>query len=186
MLTFLKSLLVITVILGLISCSSISTSSDYDPSVDFSQYKTYSWGTMDNQNDVLRQNQLLLKRVYEAIDLTLQAKGFTKADSDPDFVAYPHAGTQEKTDVTNYGGYGYGGWWGAGPYRGGYGGGGIDVNQYTEATVFVDLVDNKTQQLLWRGTGTGVVDPPSNPEEATAKVNDAISQILADFPPTAK
>jgi hypothetical protein len=185
MLTILKSLLVVAVALGLIGCSSISVSSDYDPSVDFSQYKTYKWGTMDNPNDALQKNQLVLKRVYDAIDRSLQAKGFSKVEDDPDFLAYPHAGTQEKTDVQSWGGYGYGGWWGAGPYRGGYGGGGIDVTQYTEATVFVDMVDNKSQQLFWRGTGTGVINPPSSPEESTEKVNDAISQILADFPPKA-
>ena len=100
-----------SIALAMIGCSSVSVSSDYDPAVDFSKYKTYSWGTMDNPNDALRNNQLVLQRVYNAIDTVLQAKGFTKAESDPDFVAYPHAGTQEKTDVNTWGGYGYGGWW---------------------------------------------------------------------------
>jgi len=140
---------------------------------------------MDNPNDVLRKNQLVLQRVYNAIDTVLIAKGFTKVESDPDFVAYPHAGTQEKTDIQSWGNYGYGGWWGAGPY-GGYGGGNIDVTQYTEATVFIDMVDNKEKKMIWRGTGTGVVNPPSSPEESTAKVNDAVSRILENFPPQGK
>lgn len=185
MLTFLKSFMAVVVILGLISCSSVSVSTDYDPSVDFSQYKTYKWGGANDPNDALQKNQLILQRVYNAIDTSLIAKGFTKVESDPDFLAYPHAGTKEKTDVTSWG-YGYGGWWGAGPYRGGYGGGNIDVTQYTEGTLFIDMVDNKSQKLFWRGTGTGIVNPPSSPQESAEKVNSAVSQILEGFPPSSK
>jgi len=44
MFTILKTFIVVAVALTLTCCSSISVSSDYDPAVDFSQYKTYSWG----------------------------------------------------------------------------------------------------------------------------------------------
>ena len=52
-------------ILGLISlwgCSSISVSTDYDPNVDFTKYKTYAiyQGEMP-ANDVLSQNPLAKK-----------------------------------------------------------------------------------------------------------------------------
>jgi hypothetical protein len=182
--TLLKSIMTVAVIIGLISCSSVSVSTDYDQSVNFSQYKTYKWGGADNPNDVLQKNQLILQRVYNAIDTALLAKGFTKVESDPDFVAYPHAGTQEKTDVTSWG-YGYGGWWGAGGY-GGYRGGNIDVTQYTEGTLFIDMVDNKKKKLIWRGTGSGIVNPPSSPQESAEKVNNAVAKVLEDFPPQGK
>jgi hypothetical protein len=43
-----------------------------------------------------------------------------------------HFGKQQKTDITSWG-YGWGGW-------GMWGGGGIDVNQYEEGTLVVDVV----------------------------------------------
>ena len=163
------------------SCSSITVKKDYDPSVDFSKYKTYKWGTASDPNDVLLKNPLILKRVYEAIDLTLGKKGFKKVDSDPDFLVYPHGATKQKTDIQSWG-YGYGGWWGAGPY-GSWGGGTIDVNQYTEGTLVVDMVDKSNNQLVWRGVGQGAVGNPSTPEESTKNINKVIEQILKDFPP---
>ena len=177
-----KLLIVPILVIGFLGCSSVSVSTDYDTGVDFSGYKTYKWGTAKDPNDVLLQNQLVLKRVYEAIDITLGSNGFTKVSSNPDFVVYPHAGTKEKTDVTSWG-YGYGGWWGAGPYMGG---GNIDVTQYTEGTLYIDMVDMKNNQLMWRGVGKGILGDTSTPFESSKKVDDAVAQILKDFPPQPK
>lgn len=179
-----KNFLIALVLLAFVGCSAVSVSTDYDPGTDFNKYKTYKWGTANDPNDALMKNQLVLDRVYEAIDNSLGAKGFAKTDSNPDFVVYPHAGTKEKTDVESWG-YGYGGWWGAGPYRG-YPGGNIDVTQYTEGSLFIDVVDMSDNKLVWRGIGTGVVDAPSSPEAGTQKINDAVAKILQDFPPQPK
>ncbi len=176
-----KLLIVPILVIGFLGCSSISVSTDYDPGVDFSGYKTYKWGSANDPNDALLKNQLILNRVFEAIDKTMRPKGFTKVTSNPDFVVYPHAGTKEKTNIQSWG-YGYGGWWGAGPY----GGGNIDVTQYTEGTLYIDMVDMKNNKLMWRGVGTGIVGDPSSPEESTKNVDDEVSQVLKDFPPQPK
>lgn len=176
-----KLLIVPILVIGFLGCSSVSISSDYDPGVDFSSYKTYKLGADNDPNDILLTSQLVLKRVYEAIDITMGSKGFTKVTSNPDFVVYPHAGTQGKTDETSWG-YGYSGWWGAGPYMGGN----IDVTQYTEGTLYIDMVDMKKNQLMWRGVSEGILGDPSTPFESTQKVDDAVSQVLKDFPPQPK
>jgi hypothetical protein len=180
----LKKFLSFFVLLALAGCSAVSVSTDYDPGTDFNKYKTYKWGTANDPNDALVKNQLVLNRVYEAIDNSLTAKGFTKTDSDPDFVVYPHAGTKERTNIESWG-YGYGGWWGAGPYMG-WPGGNIDVNQYTEGSLFIDIVDITDNKLIWRGVGTGVVNAPSTPEEGTKKMDEAVAKIFQDFPPQPK
>jgi hypothetical protein len=56
----------------------------------------------------------------------------------------------------------------------------IDVHTYTEGTLIVDLIDAKEEQLVWRGSGTGVV---GNQEKIKEKAGEAIQKILADFPP---
>ena len=179
--TLLKTFLTSVIILGIISCSSISVSSDYDPNADFSKYNTYAWGEKLNPNDALQKNQLIEQRVFNAIDTSMMKKGFKKTKNDPQLLVYPHAGTQERASINSWG-YGYGGWWGAGPY----GGGGIDVDYYTQGTLYIDIIDKKKNQLVWRGVGTGVLGDPSTPQEITANVNDAVSQILASFPPSDK
>ena len=114
-----------------------------------------------------------------AAEKALIAKGFQKLDSgEPDFYVASYAGTKERMNVTDWG-YSYGPYWGPYPY-----GRNIDVSYYTQASLFVDIIDNQKDQLLWRGVGTGVVrgDSPS-PQEAQARMDDALDEILYDFPP---
>ena len=75
--------------------------------------------------------------------------GFKRSKT-PDFRVALHTGQQSKVRVTDYGyGYGVGRW----------GGGGLDVYQYQEGTLILDVVDAKTKKLMWRGTAIGVVNP---------------------------
>lgn len=91
-----------------------------------------------------------------------------------------HAGVKEKTQVTDWGSYGwYNPWWG--PY-----GGRVDVSQYQEGTLVIDIVDFQDKEMVWRGLGTAVLEGNSNPEKIQAKVDQYVSQILAKFPPAGK
>ena len=54
-----------------------------------------------------------------------------------------------------------------------------DVREYTEGTIVLDFVDNRTNKLVFRGTGRGTIgDPQSNAQ----KVQEAVTRITADFP----
>ncbi|NOX64518.1 MAG: DUF4136 domain-containing protein [Chlorobi bacterium] len=178
---FAALLLVIT----LLGCSSITVSMDYDPSADFSKYKTYKWSSTEDSTDILLKNKLVLNRTYRAIDKTLKSQGFTKVESNPDFIVYPHAGTKEKVKVNTWD-YGYSGWWSAGqPYD--Y----IDdsvtnITYYTENTLFIDIVDAANDQLIWRGVGIGFDDSSSSPEESVKKNDEAVAKILKNYPPQKK
>ena len=106
-------------LVALVGCSSMSVTSDYDPSADFSGLKTYQWVKLQGTGDALEKAPLLMKRVMIAVDKALVAKGYSKVDSEsPDFYVAVHAGVKDKVNVTNYG-YNYGGWYGG---YGGYGG----------------------------------------------------------------
>ena len=60
----------------------------------------------------------------------------------------------------------------------------IDVYQFTEGTLVIDLVDAETKNLVWRGTGTGAVDKTQrSPEEMQADIDKVINKIMASFPP---
>ncbi len=174
----------------LAGCSSLQVSTDYDPGVDFSQYKTFGWpGGERPPDDALARNPLVAKRIEASIARALEAKGFTMLeDGMPDIVIITHAGVQEKMQVTNYstgyyGGYGgYGGYGMRDPW--GYGGGTrTDVSYYDEATRVIDFIDTETKELAWRGMGTKILGNTSDPEKVQANVDKVVDKMLAGFPP---
>jgi hypothetical protein len=162
-------------------CSSVSVKYDYDPAIDFSKFKTFGWKDVEIPNDALAKNPLLAKRVKEAVIKELKEKGYVYSESEEvDFAVVAHAGTKERMQITDWGSYGwYSPWWG--PY-----GGQVDVSQYTEGTLVIDIVDMREREMAWRGLATGTVDESPNPERARARMDNVVSQILANFPPPGK
>ncbi len=161
------------------ACSSLDITSDYDPSQDFSNYKTYRWAkTKERQKgDLLAKNIQLWKKVQSAVDKSLKEKGFEKLDSgNPDFIVFIHAGVQDRMNVYHHGGYYYGGWWG--PY-GGY----TSVSHYKQGTLVVDIVDRKEKELSYRRMASDVVRSYSDPQEMQEDIDYVVSAILDDFPP---
>ena len=180
------------------SCSSVTVKHDYDSSYDFSQFKTYRWaaGKEINPEDELQKHPLIAKRVYLAVDKVLKEKGLVEAkEGEPfDIVVLAHAGTKQRTQVTQtgggyvgpgpgYRGRGYSGWydpwWGAS-------GGTTTVSQYEEATLVIDIVSWKDKKLAWRGTATGVVKDNQNGEEQQERLNKVVEKIFENYPPGKK
>jgi hypothetical protein len=163
----------------LAGCSTISVNQDYDPAYDFSKLKTFGFIPITAEAGI---DQLNADRLGEALKTNLTAKGFTLAEK-ADFGIALFFTKSTKTQVTSSGGYGYGYGYG---YRG-YGGMGYtDVYQYDEGTLVVDFIDMAENKLVWRGIGSGVVSDNPSVEERTANINNAVMQILDQFPPTKK
>ncbi len=59
----------------------------------------------------------------------------------------------------------------------------MTVYQYTEGTLVVDFVDPTTERVLWRGTATGVVHHPQNPD--LNKVAKAVDKLMSHYPSSA-
>jgi hypothetical protein len=170
-----------------VGCSSISVNYDFDPGADFATYKTFGWISQPtatisgNAQQAQAQSGLLGKRIISAVNTVLTQKGLTENENDPQLLVVYHTGVQDKVQVTDYGyGYGpYGGW-----YGGGYGG--VDVYQYQEGTLVLDLVDAASKQLVWRGTAQGVLDSNPNPEKLQEKINNIVGRMLQNYPPPTK
>ena len=161
------------------SCSSLDISTDFDPTQDFSKYKTYRWARIKERdpNDVLTKNLMMRKRVQTAVNKGLQEKGFEKLDrGKPDFIVFVHAGVQQRTNVYHHGGYYYGGWWGP---SGGY----STVSHYKQGTLVVDIVDTEEKELSWRGIASDVVQTYSDPDALQEELDYVISVMLEDFTP---
>ena len=57
------------------------------------------------------------------------------------------------------------------------------VYEYDEGTLILDIVNPQNKQLMWRGSATDEVNFKSNPEKDQSKINQAVQELLAHFPP---
>lgn len=173
----MKRILTALVAVVLAGCSGLSTSSDYDPQTDFSKLKTWAWFEAGPPNPKI--DTLTDGRIRGAIEQELTRKGLRKVDSGPaDFSVKYHAAVQQKiesrpTSVS----VGYG-------WRYGYMGmSSNEIYSYSEGTLVVDFIDPAKKELLWRGTVSGAVEPQRTPEERTARVQEAVAKMMAQYPP---
>ena len=170
------------------ACASKPTiQSDYDHSVDFSQYKTYGYYSplgVENPN----YSSLLGQMFRDAVDAQMLPRGYVKS-SNPDLLINVSARLEDKTKVTTtsdpmmYGGgyYGYRG----GMYDpwGGYGyGTSTHVSQYTEGTVNVDMVDIKQKRMVWEGIAIGRVDEKKKSGELRENIMTGVAEMFAAYP----
>lgn len=166
-----------------LACASVRVSVDYDPSEDFSTYRTFTWFPRPKPatGDYRVDNSLIDQRVRAAVERTLAAKGYQKVeDRAPDFYANYHLQIDQKIDVRTVN-RGYVDSWG---YYVGWPE--TRVTQYDEGTLVIDIADARDKQLAWRGAGVGRVRSRPKPEETTRDINEAVAQILAKFPPEPK
>jgi len=181
----LRTYAAIAACFAFIGCSQYDINYDYDVDSNFSAYHTYAWmaaKTTDaptSASVAMQQNSLLDKRIRDAVDAAMTTKGFTVNVDNPDVVVMYHTGMQDKVDVTDWG-YSY-----AGSYWG-WAGQDIDVYNYTQGTLLVDLVDTKKKELVWRGSASGVVDPTNSPEKIQQNIDNVVTQMFANYPPKAK
>ena len=165
------------VAVGLLACASVQTQGDYDQSYDFSVLQTWDWmpepGVTRGQTG--QRNPIIERRIQDAVERELAAKGYRRVEGgEPDFRVAFFAAAEDKIDVTTtYDYYGYR--WRVPVAQ-------TDVHQYTQGTLILDIVDGSRNELVWRGTGTGVAGG-GDPDQITQRINNAVSEVLKDFPP---
>lgn len=174
------SLVLLVLLASLTGCSSLTVNYDYDQNVDWGKYRSYAW--MDkpdaptNPTQPMPDTQLWDQRFASSVQYEMGERGIIERD-DPDLLVVYHFGSTEKIQVTDWG-YRYS------DYYWGYGGRQIDVYQFTEGSLVIDLIDAETKNLVWRGTGTGVVEQTQrSPEEWQKRIDNIIHKIMESFPP---
>ena len=159
------------------SCSTVRVASDYDKEVNFTQYKSYAF--FKPGIDKAEISDLDKKRILRAIEANLVAKGFGKSET-PDLLVSIFTKERERVDVYNNN-FGYG--WGWSPwYYGGYSG--SNISRSTEGTLYIDLIDAKTNNLVWQGMGKADLIS-SDMERKEERIKEIVMKILAEYPPGA-
>lgn len=153
----------------------VQTSADFDPAGDFSA-RTYSW-----RDGTPLPNPLMGQRLVGAVDNQLQQKGFKRVPEGGDITVTYHAAADKQLDVQTFStGSPYGCW-------GGCMSGSMTsstVTPVTVGTVIVDLVDTKSNKMLWRGSASDAVS--SDPKENEQKIYEGVSKMFSEFPPKKK
>lgn len=175
----LLKLCALILIVTFTSCSTVKVTTDYDTKVDFNSYKTFAFHKKGIDKATI--SDLDKKRVMRAIEAEMVAKGFTKS-SDPDILISIFNKTRERININNNNfGYGWGWGWGWTPWMWG-GMSQMNVNQYTEGTLFIDFIDRKKNELIWQGIGSGAMKF-SNPERKDKRIKEFVKEIIERYPP---
>ena len=172
----------VAVSVGLMSgcASELKVGSDYDPTTTFRNYHTFT--LMQREHPGI-DNPLVAARVADAIRTDLREKGYAEV-SDPegaDFSVDFTIGAKERTDITSYP-QPYGGWGWRGGWGGPYWGDALDVHQYQEGTLSVDVFDVHSHRPVWHGWAKKEISEQDIAHSAEP-VRRAVAAVLAKFPP---
>ncbi|MBC30564.1 MAG: hypothetical protein CMH48_06925 [Muricauda sp.] len=184
--TFKAFVLPLLTLVFLSSCVSVRVVADYDREVDFEDYKTYAF--YKTGIDKAQISDLDKRRILKAIEAEMGAKGFVKSQ-DPDILVSIFTKEREQVDVynNNFGwGWGWGGWYNPWVWGPGWGWGaawGPNVSTRTQGSLYIDLIDAESKQLVWQGRGVGTLNNTSNVEKKEERIREFVSQILEKYPP---
>ncbi len=158
------------------SCSTVRVATDYDRDANFDNYASFAF--YKPGIDKAKISDLDKKRILRAIESQLTSKGMIKTQN-PSLLVSIFTKERERVNMyNNHFGYGWGWhpWWYGGYY-------GSHVSSKTEGTLYIDLIDAKTKELVWQGIGTSNLITSSNIEKKEERIREIVSEILAKYPP---
>ena len=156
------------------SCATVRVASDYDKEANFTEYNSFAF--YKPGIDKAKISDLDKKRILRAIESEMTTKGMTKSET-PSLLVSIFTKERERVDVYNNN-FGYG--WGWNPWY--YGGYGTTVSSSTEGSLYIDLIDTKTNELVWQGVGTANLIT-HDMEKKEERIREIVREILAVYPP---
>jgi hypothetical protein len=171
----------------LAACSGISVTSDWDPGVDFSQFRTFT--VLEQPQPSI--NRLVDQRIRAAIVAELTDKGLrqVEAPAGADLAIGYQVTTEERTNLHTVHDSG----WGSAGYRRSRAHWSAPVAtsrttqvNFTVGTLVIAAFRMGDKELVWEGSASGTLKPSAGPQQSEQRINDAVGQIFKDFPPGVK
>ena len=133
-------------LIALAACSSLHVKSEQDWDADFARYRTYAWG-----QGVSARDPEIESHIHEAVDFELPFKGLqpVTAAGVPDLYVSTYVSVEEERVVDQWG-YDVGNTGGASSH--------FNTLALPIGTLVIDLVDAKSDKLIWRGQASKAVD----------------------------
>lgn len=156
-------------------CSSVRVAVNYDNSIDFSKYHTYTIIPVKKQNKRGSIDNIITKKnIANQINNLMKEKKFTevkgKNNVDIRLIFYTHIINKKNWVAPTYR---TGRWGRTRKTRPGH------VVTYKQGTLIIDIVDCQKNELVWQGIGKDALNR-SNPEQNFIK---SVREILKEFPP---
>ena len=175
----MKKVFLLSLFLILCSCSSIRVYSDFDNNIDFSNYKTFAY--FKPEIDRVDISDIDKRRILKALDNEMSLKGLSKSET-PDLLIGFTTKAKDKIYVNNFNNFSWGwGWgWGFNPWL--WGPNGFNtISTKTEGTLYVNIIDATTRQLVWQGKGRGGID--ENIKNRNERISLFVKEIVGSYPP---
>jgi hypothetical protein len=167
----------------LTSCAiTPEVTSDLDRSANLATYRTFA--VMRRERPGIT-SALVATRTEDDIRQEPQRKGYTLAahPARADFTVDFTIGAQERIGSNSYPATSAGPWVrGAASWGSSYWGSNVDVRQYREGTLAVDVFDGRTRRPVWHGRAQKNLTR-KDLEQPAEPISDAVSSVLAKFPP---
>lgn len=171
----------LTVLAGCATGPRVRT--DFDPEADFSRYQSWAFYqpiAMEESG----YSTFITERIKADVRREMASRGYTYDETSPDLRVNFQGVIEEKTDVYSVPRsdiryfYSYRAdayfavpvWYDE-----------AQVNQYTEGTLTIDLVDAERNRLVWTGAAIGRVRERT-PHERAATIDRAIAEIFMRYP----
>ncbi len=154
---------------------------EFDNQADLSHYHRFSWQApeLKKVEDPILDSALLTKKVQQAVIAKLKARGYEESDDSSDFYVTYHTASKERLREPIFSvGIGYSSHyrhWGHGVLFDGH-----NIESYEEAVLIIDVIDRKSDNLVWRGWNTSRLIQRNFTQEA---VTESVNNILDEFPP---
>ena len=166
--------------LVLTTCSpEIQVHTDFDPDYDLWTYKTFDWGQkvdIEEGKNPFHYNELNDKRIKSAVQDQLANRGYLLTENQPELILHYHIIVEDKsTLVTEPNDYNYSSYWMRME---------TSIYSYREGTLILDLMDSKTNNLIWRGWAVAPLNSSYKPAEIEKLINITVARIFKKFPKT--
>jgi hypothetical protein len=170
---FARVTVAVAAALTLAGCATTNTRSFMERGGDVGMYRTYDWGPPAVQttgDPRLDNNRFFEERVEAAVELQLAARGFEKSGDNPDLLVryYTNVEQQVNADGADR------------PY--------VSCEDcrpfvFDAGTIVVDLIDARTERLVWRGWEEGSIDGViDNQQWMEKRIDQAVARIIEQLP----
>ena len=166
-------------LLALAACAtSPAVRAEYDRQVDFRSYRTFGFAEALG-TDRGGYETLVTQALKSATRRQMEARGYRFAPAQPELLVNFNTHLRERLDVvrmpvapSEY--YGYRSYVAWRAYD-------VEMHQYTEGTLNIDVVDAARAQLIWEGIATGPVTAEVY-RNRQAAIEEAVERIFQKYP----
>lgn len=158
------------------------THSDFNKEYNISALKTFDFKQQGRiSRDPIANNQIWNDDIRTAIAAGLTSHGMVQdGAAEPDFLVAYYVGLKDRYDVRSLGygvpfyGRGFRQWWG---WPQGYDAWAVP---YTESTLIIDIIDARTNQLVWRGYNQDPINLGKADKDFANAVDDVLKKFYSD------